>query len=70
MLGPQQRLDSLGVVLGDHRRPAEPPLALGRLLLQDVAGEGVTGPDLAVGGQLEALLVPEWVFIFGMTSRE
>src|SRR6476661_9771592 len=40
----------------DLERLAEPALTLRRLLLEDVARERVTGLDLALGGQLEALL--------------
>src|SRR6476659_8424519 len=40
----------------DLARLAEAALPLGRLLLEDVAREGVTAADLALGGQLEALL--------------
>src|SRR5690349_17841132 len=40
----------------DVHRLAEAALTLGRLLLEDVAREGVARPDLALGGQLEALL--------------
>src|SRR5689334_7193317 len=41
---------------GDLAGLAEGPLALGRLLLEDVARVRVTAADLALGGQLEALL--------------
>src|SRR5579885_2220319 len=43
------------MVRHDRRLP-QMPLTLGRLLLQDVAGEGVPTLDLSLGGQLEALL--------------
>src|SRR5690242_1611641 len=43
-------------MVGDVHRLAEAALALGRLLLEDVAREGMTATDLALGGQLEALL--------------
>ena len=46
-----------GASCGDRcRRLAVLALALGRLLLEDVARVGVTAADLALGGQLEALL--------------
>ena len=38
------------------QRPGKLTLALRRLLLKDVAGEGVTRANLAAGGQLKALL--------------
>src|ERR1043165_1013605 len=43
-------------MVGDLDGLAEAALPLGRLLLEDVAREGVTATDLALGGQLEALL--------------
>src|SRR3954465_8690899 len=41
---------------GALARLAEGPLGAGGLLLEDVARVGVTAADLALGGQLEALL--------------
>src|SRR3954453_9387505 len=43
-------------MLGELERLAEAALPLRRLLLEDVAREGMTATDLALGGQLEALL--------------
>src|SRR4051794_32155313 len=53
---PQQLLDARGVVLAEDRRPAVGALHLRALLLEDVAREGMPSLDLALGGQLEALL--------------
>src|SRR5947207_2406020 len=43
-------------MVGDLDGLAEAALALRRLLLEDVARERMTATDLALGGQLEALL--------------
>src|SRR5207247_7280375 len=43
-------------MLGDVHGLAEAALPLRRLLLEDVARERMTAADLALGGQLEALL--------------
>src|SRR4051794_28463832 len=43
-------------MIGQDEVLRELPLLLRRLLLEDVAREGVASLDLALGGQLEALL--------------
>src|SRR3954451_24353838 len=53
---PQQLLDARGVVVAEDRRAAVGALHLRALLLEDVAREGMPSLDLALGGQLEALL--------------
>ena len=53
---PEHPLDPRRVVVGHDLRPAEGALALRRLLLEDVAREGVAAAHLAVGSDFEALL--------------
>jgi hypothetical protein len=63
---PQHPLDPRRVIVGHDLRPAQRALLFRRLLLEDVAREGVPPRTLPVPVTLKRFFAPEWVFILGI----